>query len=317
MLLEIPISPNDAGQRAERFLRRYLPHVGMSRLQSLFRRKEIKIAKKPIERGYMLQPGETLQVYGIKPEESERPVEKQAWPAGDPIPAVFEDDELMVVNKPAGVASHPGTGIAPGASLIERVHAQLGETEEWSGELFSPSLVHRLDKETSGLLLVAKTGQRLRSLVADLREGKIRKRYLALVVGHPNPPAATIDAPLARDDNPSGAKSRVADEEEGSAALTRYKTVRKVGDYALLQVIIETGRMHQIRAHLAHIGHPIVGDTRYDKPGAARQHLKDLGLKRLFLHAEELSWEENGKTRSFQAALPDDLRAALNMLEGK
>jgi 23S rRNA pseudouridine955/2504/2580 synthase len=311
MLLEIPVSPNDAGQRAERFLRRYFPHVGLSRLQSLFRRKEIKIAKRPVERGYLLRTGDVLQVYGLKPEETRRPdPEVHPWPAGDPIPAVYEDDEILVVNKPAGVASHPGTGIAPGDSLIERVQAQLGGREEWSGEIFSPSLVHRLDKDTSGVLLVAKTGARLRGLVAALREGQIRKRYLALVVGHPKPASGDIDAPLSREDNASGAKSRVA-EKDGRPALTRYRTLKKIGPYALLQVIIETGRLHQIRAHLAHIGHPVVGDTRYDKPVEARQHLKDLGLKRIFLHADEVSWDEEGATRTFNAPLPPELLAVV------
>ncbi len=311
MLLEIPVMPNDTGQRAERFLRRYFPQMGLSRLQSLFRRKEIKIAKRPIERGYLLRPGDVLQIYGLKPEESDRPKsDLHPWPAGDPIPAVYEDDEILVVNKPAGVASHPGTGIAPGESLIERVQAQLGEKEEWSGGLFAPSLVHRLDKDTSGVLLVAKTGARLRSLVEALREGRIRKQYLALVVGHPHPASGTIDAPLAREDNASGAKSLVA--EEGRAALTRFKTLQKVGPYALLQVIIETGRLHQIRAHLAHVGHPVVGDTRYDKPVQARQHMKDLGLKHLFLHAEEVAWEENGERRVFRASLPPELQSILS-----
>ncbi len=312
MLLEIPIGPNDAGQRAERFLRRYFPHVGLSRLQSLFRRKEIKIAKRSVERGHLLQPGDVLQVYGLKPEEATRP--DSFHPdvvAGDPVPSVYEDDELLVVNKPAGVASHPGTGIAPGASLIERVQAQLGSQAQWSGELFSPSLVHRLDKETSGVLLIAKTGPRLRSLVAALREGQIRKRYLALVVGHPKPASGTIDAPLEREDSASGAKSLVA-EDGGSRAVTHYKTIQKLGDYSLLQVVIETGRMHQIRAHLSHLGHPLVGDTRYDKPAIAREHMRELGIKRLFLHAEEVSWEEGGKTRIFNAPMPEELQEVIS-----
>ena len=308
MLLEIPIGSNDAGQRAERFLRKYLPSIGLSRLHSLFRRKEIKVAKKAVERGHVLRAGDVLQVYGLKPEEAQRPDPAQPVPIhSDPVPVVHEDDEILVVNKPAGVASHPGTGIEPGASLIERVLAQLGGAkEQWSGEVFSPSLVHRLDKETSGVLLIAKTGPRLRELTAALRNGEIRKRYLALVVGHPQPASGEIDAPLERGDSASGAKSRI--EEGGRRAFTQYRTVKTVGDYALLQVVIETGRMHQIRAHLSHIGHPIVGDTRYDKPADARRHLRELGLKRLFLHAEELAWEENGKMRTFRAPLPEDLQ---------
>ena len=313
LLLEISIGPNDAGQRAERFLRRYLPHVGLSRLQSLFRRKEIKISKRAVERGYLLQPGDVLQVYGLKLEEAKRPDPvHSSLLVGGPIPSVYEDDEILVVNKPAGVASHPGTGIAPGASLIERVQAQLGVLEQWSGELFSPSLVHRLDKDTSGVLLVAKTGARLRSLVAALREGEIRKKYLALVVGHPEPASGTIDAPLEREDNTSGAKSVVA-EDGGRRAVTRYRTAKKLGDYALLEVIIETGRMHQIRAHLAHLGHPLVGDTRYAKPAEAREHMRGLGLKRMFLHAEEISWNEDGAMRTFTAPLPEELQRVITL----
>src|SRR5690606_5504382 len=136
----------------------------------------------------------------------------------------------------------------------------------WGTELFRPALVHRLDKETSGVLLIAKSGPMLRALTEALRAGKIRKRYLALVAGHPFPDAGVIDAALARVDSASGAKSLVADDDEGKVSVTRYKTLKTFGGpvdgHALLQVVIETGRMHQIRAHLAHIGHPIAGDTR-------------------------------------------------------
>ena len=233
-----------------------------------------------------------------------------------PLPVLFEDDGMIVVDKPAGVAAHPGTGIPDGASLIERVQAMLGGNPEtsWGGEVFSPALVHRLDKETSGVLLVAKTGPALRALTAALRDGQFRKKYMALVAGHPRPASGVIDAALARDDSASGAKSRVTeDEASGKHSVTRYKTVRTVGDFALLEVIIDTGRMHQIRAHLAHIGHPIVGDTRYDKPSDARAKMKALGLKRMFLHAAELSWESGSERRTYRAPLPEELlRAAGN-----
>jgi RluA family pseudouridine synthase len=346
MLLETTISPNDAGQRAERFLRRYLPNLAPGRLQALFRRKEIKVARaagkaaareagagqaaqpsyKPIDAGYSLQAGDALRVFGLREDEAQRtaPHAKAAPATYPPPPILHEDADLLVVDKPSGMAAHPGTGIPEGASLIERVHALLAAREEgeagggearpskgWSDEVFSPALVHRLDKETSGVLLVAKSGRALRDLTEALRDGRIRKRYLALVAGHPQPASGTIDAALARDDNASGAKSRIADEGDGKRSVTHYRTLRKVGGYALLQVTLETGRMHQIRAHLAHIGHPIVGDTRYDKPANAREHLKALGIKRLFLHAEELSWSEGKTKRAFAAPLPEPLRKAV------
>lgn len=357
MLVEIPISPNDAGQRAERFLRRWFPLIGAGRLQSLFRRKEIKVLKKPIDAAYTLQAGDVLQVYGIREEEAQRDDagttrKTSSYP---PPPILFEDHELLVVNKPSGMAAHPGSGIAPGASLIERVQAYLAkskdeskkvsphdEVEEWVGgggrgaasnkesreaarqfaeglapgwgtELFRPSLVHRLDKETSGVLLIAKSGPMLRTLTEALRAGGIRKRYLALVAGHPFPATGTIDAALTRVDSASGAKSLIAEDDDGKASVTRYKTIKTLGrpedGHALLQVVIETGRMHQIRAHLAHIGHPIAGDTRYGslRPAEVRERMKALGLTRLFLHAEELAWKDGGHKRVFHAPLPEDL----------
>lgn len=349
MLVEVIISPNDAGQRAERYLRRYLPRLSSGRLQSLFRRKEIKVSKKAIEQGYFLQAGDVLRVFGVRDEEAASHEEVNAGPgpgnaraaaAYPPPDILFEDYELLVVDKPAGVAAHPGSGILPGASLIERARAYLssgpgpasrrkregapvdapledllfagsreGLEPGWGNELFQPSLVHRLDKDTSGVLLIAKTGSKLRELTGALRDGRIRKRYLALVAGRPQPPAGTIDAALERDDNRSGAKSLIAENGEGKRSVTHYKTLKTIGDHALLQVTIETGRMHQIRAHLSHIGHPIVGDTRYDKPGAARERLKQLGLKRLFLHAEELAWTDHGVKKVFKSPLPEELRA--------
>ncbi len=316
MLLELPISPNDAGQRAERFLRKRLPALPEGRLQTLFRKKEIRVGKQPAERGYMLQPGDVLRVFGLRPGEDEAskkaPTEVRPARSYPMPPVLFEDEALLVVDKPAGMAAHPGTGIPPGASLIERVRAHSAAPGAgWDGEVFEPSLVHRLDKETSGLLLVARTGPALRDLTAALRDGRVRKTYLALVAGHPHPARGVVDVPLERSDSAAGAKSRVAEAGTGKRSLTRYVTVGQVGDFALLEVKIDTGRMHQIRAHLAHIGHPIVGDTRYDKPSEARRRMREAGIDRMFLHAAELEWTgADGVRQAFKAPLPADLARA-------
>ena len=332
MLITLSVSRNDAGQRADRYLRKQLPRLGIDRLNSLFRRKEIKVAKKPVARNHMLAEGDQVSVYGLKPEEVERAA---AASGGDPaagpeavfdIPVIHEDDDILVLDKPAGLAVHPGTGIDPGDSVIEKVRARLaggrgpGGASGASGwaierEIFQPSLVHRLDKETSGVLLVAKSGPALRALTQSLREGGFEKQYLALAEGVLDPPAGSLEGRLERvDSRAGGAKSEVADE-GGKTAITRYRTVKVVGNFSLLSVIIETGRMHQIRAHLAHAGHPLAGDSRYGSHERNRAYRKGFGLKRIFLHAADLSVRWPGRGRlAFHAPLPPDLASALARL---
>lgn len=317
MLITFTVSRNDAGQRADRYLRRRLSRMGIDRLNSLFRRKEIKVAKRPIERGHLLQEGEELRVYGLKPDEAERS-EPPAADIGAPfdIPILHEDDDILVLDKPAGLAVHPGTGIPPGETVIEKVRGR-HVSGGWSvdGELFQPSLVHRLDKDTSGVLLVAKSGPALRDLTEALRKGRFTKQYLALVAGIPSPPQGRIEGNLQRVDSRSGgAKAEVA-EDGGKTAITRYRTAKTIGNFSLLSVIIETGRMHQIRAHMAHAGHPLVGDDRYGSHERNRAYRKGLGLKRIFLHAADLEVELPGRSRLvFHADLPPDLAGALERL---
>ncbi len=318
MMVEIGVAREDAGQRVDRFLRRRLPHLSGSRLQSLFRRKEIKVGKKPVLPAHVLAPGDALRVFGLREEEAAPP----ALPGGESAtpfavaaalpPVLFEDDALLVLDKPAGLAVHPGSGIEPGRSVIEAVWAR--ETSDWGDAVFRPSLVHRIDKDTSGVLLVAKTAGRLRELHEALRGGRLRKEYLALVRGRPLPADGTLRAALQRMDAPHGAKMRL-DAEEGLAAVTHYQTLENCESHALLRVIIETGRMHQIRAHLAGAGHPLAGDGRYGRFEEARGERKTLGLKRHFLHAHRLVWKpERGASRVFTAPLPRDLTAVLARL---
>jgi 23S rRNA pseudouridine955/2504/2580 synthase len=337
VLAEFAIGRDDAGQRAERYLRRRFASMGLDRLHSLFRRDEIKIARKPITRSHMLQAGEIVQVYGLKADEvgsvsgatfsgagsavvSEIAVAKRsAAHAGAParrfdIAILFEDAEMLVLDKPAGKAVHPGTGVAPGESVIELARAYLAP-ENPNTDLFQPSLVHRLDKDTSGVLVIAKTGECLRRLNAALREGGFTKRYLALVEGVPKPPEGKISGLLNRVDSRSGGAKAEVSQDEGKWAVTRYRTVKDLGKFSLLGVIIETGRMHQIRAHLAGLGHPLVGDSRYGSFERNRAYRKALGLKRTFLHAADLEITmEGGKRLAFHAPLPKELSQVLERL---
>jgi 23S rRNA pseudouridine955/2504/2580 synthase len=232
------------------------------------------------------------------------------------IPILHEDPELLVLDKPAGKAVHPGTGVPRGESIIEEARAYLAGA--WSAaDLFQPSLVHRLDKDTSGVLVIAKTGECLRRLTAALREGGFHKRYLALVEGVPDPPQGEVSGLLNRVDSRTGGAKAQVSQDEGKWSVTRYRMVKDLGNFSLLGVIIETGRMHQIRAHLAGLGHPLVGDPRYGSFERNRAYRKDLGLKRTFLHASDLEISiGNGKKLSFHAPLPKDLSRALELVPG-
>ena len=343
MLVELKVSRNDGGQRAERYLRRRFAAMSLDRLNALFRRKEIKVARKPIKRNQILVEGDVIQIYGLRPEDVETPAagNGDAGSGGDPaegatfdsdgtgdgaessaiparstrtglgIPILHEDADLLVLDKPANMAVHPGTGILTGASVIEKVRAYLAG-ERNTDELFQPSLVHRLDKDTSGVLVVAKSGECLRKLTEALRKGGFAKKYLALVEGVPNPREGEISGLLQRVDSRSGGAKAEVSQDEGKWSVTRYKTVKDFGNFALLGVIIETGRMHQIRAHLASQGHPLVGDPRYGSFERNRAYRKSLGLKRTFLHAADLVVDLGpGNHLVFHAPLPKDLATAL------
>ncbi len=343
VLVEFTVSRNDAGQRAERYLRRRLAALSLDRLHALFRRKEIKLARKPIKRNHLLSEGDLIQVYGLRAEDvaggdsadgqGDSPSGLRAGDAGDSgtaggvgsasgsggafksrvlaIPILHEDKDLLVLDKPAGIAVHPGTGIVAGDSVIEKVRAYLAHERRWD-ELFQPSLVHRLDKDTSGVLVIAKSGESLRRLTEALRGGGFHKRYLALVEGVPKPASGEISGLLQRVDSRGGGAKAVVRQEDGKWSVTKYRTVKDYGSFSLLGVIIETGRMHQIRAHLASQGHPLVGDPRYGSFERNRAYRKTLGLKRTFLHAADLEIElERGRKLEFHAALPKDLALAL------
>ena len=302
---EFEVAEGDAGQRLDRYLRKVLPTVPLSHIFQLVRKGRVKVDGARAEGAFRLISGAKISL-AIKAGELQvaAPVREGASNLRDKVGVIFEDDEILVLDKPAGMAVHPGTGTPPGTTLIERVWQDLGASES----VFQPALAHRLDRGTSGVVVVAKTRRALLEVQECIRAGTTTKEYLALVEGVPRKPSGVIDTRLERIDSRSGgAKSLVA--EDGVEAETRWKIQERFPAHALLAVQILTGRMHQIRAHLASIGHPIVSDDRYGVSALP-------GLKRPFLHASRLTLPLHGRRKIFEAPLPGDLRAALDRVRG-
>lgn len=305
---EFPVPAGDAGQRLDRYLRRVLPEVPLSRIFRLLRKGSVRVDGRKAKPDDRLVEGSTIAV--------EVPLEelRQAPPSApgtgglrSKVGILYEDDELLVIDKPAGMAVHPGTGTPSGTTLIERVQRELGT----SPSVFQPALAHRLDRGTSGVVVVAKTRPMLLDLQKQIQSKSATKEYMALVEGIPDRPHGVVTERLQRvDSRDHGAKSMVVRDGSGVEAETHWRIRRKLGKHALLEVRILSGRLHQIRAHLASIGHPIAGDDRYGSAGS-------LGLKRPFLHASRLGLRLWGREVFFEAPLPSDLESALSRLTGK
>ncbi len=216
------------------------------------------------------------------------------------VPVVYEDEHLIVVDKPSGLPVHPGPG-HPDGTLVNALLARCPDIRGIGGEL-RPGIVHRLDLDTSGLMVVAKTQTAHQRLTEQLKNREFRKEYLAMAVGMVTPESGTIDAPIARDPRH---RQRMAVEAGGRAARTHYETLEELQGHTLLNLVLETGRTHQIRVHLAYLGYPLLGDAVYGKASYL--------VSRQFLHAARLGFNHpvTGEWSEHQAALPDDLARVL------
>lgn len=304
---EFAVPEGDAGQRLDRYLRRVLPEVPLSRIFRLLRKGAVRVNGRKAKGESRLEAEDKISVEVGSEELRQAPPERAAGGGfRGRVGVVFEDDDLLVLDKPAGMAVHPGTGTPPGTTLIERVWQELGASDS----VFQPALAHRLDRGTSGVVVVAKTRKALLDVQRQIQAKDTPKEYLALVEGVPSKASGSIKEKLARvDSRDRGAKSIVVRADEaGQESETRWKIRRKFAGYTLLDVQILSGRLHQIRAHMASIGHPIAGDDRY---GTA----KFQGLKRPFLHAARLGLRLYGRQVFFEAPLPKDLEAVVDKLE--
>ena len=287
------------GERLDRSLAARIPELSRTRIQALIKAGYITVNGKPGKPSYRLEGGEVIAVYLPPPERSE------VIPEDIPLVVLYEDDDLIAIDKPAGMVVHPAYGHTSG-TLVNAVLYRWPELAQ-VGDQHRAGIVHRLDKDTSGVIVIARTPQAHRALAAQFEARTTRKRYLALVEGNPASATGRIEAPIGR--NPRQRK-QMAVVRKGREAITEFNVLEYYADHALLEVFPRTGRTHQIRVHLAFIGHPIVGDTVY---GRRKQRIK---LKRHFLHAADLTVRSpsTGEPLTFSAPLPVGLQNILDKL---
>lgn len=293
---KVTIDGEQAGQRIDNFLRRELPGLPKSRLYRILRRGEVRVNGGRVKAEYRLQADDEVRIpparlrpdAGAPPSSQVRDLERQI---------IFEDQRLLVINKPSGVAVHGGSGVSHG--VIEGLRALRPDIRDLS-------LAHRLDRETSGVLVLAKRRSALRELHRLFREGEVEKNYLALVAGDWQQGEVSIDAPLLVKNRRNGERHVVVSS-AGKSAATLIGLARRFGLASLVHCRPQTGRTHQIRVHAAHAGHPIIGDDRY---GDTEQNeiFAAAGLQRLFLHAQSIAFpDEHGNERHFTAPLSEEL----------
>ena len=292
----LEVGEESEAQRIDNFLLRHLKGVPKSHVYRVVRSGEVRVNSRRVKPDYRLQVGDRVRVPPVRVSR-EKPL-----PRGAEFPVIYEDPALLVVDKPAGIAVHGGSGVSFG--VIESLRAARPQAKVLE-------LAHRLDRDTSGLLMIAKKRSVLVELHRMLREGEADKVYLALVKGAPAEPKLEIREALHKYVTSSGER-RVSVQEDGKAAVTRVTLLKRSSDFSLVQLHLLTGRTHQIRVHLAHVGHPVLGDTKYGDFTLNRELAKQGGT-RLMLHASSLSLAHplTGATLDFKAPLPPEMKSFL------
>lgn len=297
------VEPESSGQRIDAFLAKNPEIASRSFAQNLIEKSLVLVDGKKIDKNYRLKAGQVIDVVIPPPEPTE------VKPEAIPLDIKYEDGDLIILSKPAGMVVHPAYGHTTGTL----VNALLAHTPELSGigGVVRPGIIHRLDKDTSGLMIVAKNDFSHQVLSQELKDRKIKRTYLALVHGRFKERKGTIDAPIGR--SPKFRQKMAVMGTAAREAVSHYQVLATYNNYSLVSVSLETGRTHQIRVHMKYINHPVVGDQLY---GSGRSK-RDLGLDRQFLHAYKLEFTHprTGKRMVFEDKLPPDLQEVLDKLK--
>lgn len=304
---QVVIDSNRSGQRIDNFLQRELDGIPRSRIYQMLRKGEVRVNKGRIKQTYRLQAGDTVRIPPLYVADAKTaPVVSTNLAEKLQGAILYEDDSIIVLNKPSGLSVHGGTGQKLG--LIEAIRASEPRYEKLE-------LVHRLDRGTSGCLLLAKDLPSLRQLHTDMKSGEIDKTYTALLMGQLQRQSLRVDKPLSRTTKRAGERI-VGIDAQGKKAVTVFNRKKTFRQATLVEVDLLTGRTHQIRVHSASIGHPVIADEKYgDKD--TNQYFRQLGLRRLFLHATALRFRSpaSGKKLNIKAPLDPQLLSILDSLE--
>ncbi|EKD29593.1 MAG: hypothetical protein ACD_78C00346G0006, partial [uncultured bacterium (gcode 4)] len=319
---QFTITSNDANQRLDKFLKKLLPNAALSLIYKLNRKNAVKVNRKREDNEYKIQEWDSIELFVKDEEYATLTVNKVPVPlksAGtskqrlDQKDIIHEDGEILIVNKNPGTIVHPGDFKTTDLSLIAQVQDYLGEN--FSSLTFKPSLIHRIDKDTSGIVMIAKTKPSLDFMLNALQSNKIEKVYLAVCLGTPPETRGVIRRKLRRLENAERENKIIIDDEGGQTAVTHYKVLETGihGKYSLVECVLETGRMHQIRVHLASIGCPVLGDTTYGNKQENAFAKRMYGVGRQLLHASRISFVHPSKKTpvTYTAKLKEDMAGLL------
>ncbi len=310
-VISVELKPSHAGWRLDRALADAVPTLSRERLKALIRNGALQSEASAAVRDPALKvrgiEAFTLTVPEARPAHNE--------PQDIPLRVVFEDEHLLVVDKPAGLVVHPAAG-NPDGTLVNALLHHCGGTLSGIGGVARPGIVHRIDKDTSGLLVVAKTDVAHEGLAKQFAAHSIDRRYLAIVAGLPKTAEGIVDAPLARSST-NRKKISIVEGSRGKRAITHWRRLQILQDAALVECRLETGRTHQVRVHMASLGHPLLGDPVYGRSGrSSRELLKRLNFHRQALHAAELGFTHpvTKHRLSFASGMPADMQELFTAL---
>jgi 23S rRNA pseudouridine1911/1915/1917 synthase len=304
---EVELLPTreEIGERLDKFIANHIPGLSRSYIQQLIDAGKVRVDNIVRRRTFKMTPGQVV-TFTI-PE----PTVDELLPEAIPLEVVYEDRDVLVIDKRAGMVVHPAPGHPNGTLANAVVHHAPEISIAGSNR---PGIVHRLDKDTSGLIVIAKSDRARVTLVKQWNERSVEKRYIALASGLPAHEEATIDVPIGRD---PVARNKMAVVANGRDAVTHFTVLERFADMALLDLVIDTGRTHQIRVHLDFIGHPVVGDSVYNRRNGRIGGSSEL-VGRQFLHASKLAFDLPGGQRvTFESPLPPDLQRALDTLRSE